>query len=305
MTTPQASRVTDWLRTLQDQITEGLEAVAAGGRFREDAWSYERGHGGGRTRVIEDDEVFEKGGVNWSGIGGPALPPAALEQMKLAADTPFFATGVSLVIHPRNPQVPTIHMNVRYFEAGPRWWFGGGIDLTPNYPDRRSAIEFHRGLAAVCAPFGDDVYPRLKAACDRYFTLPHRGEMRGIGGVFFDHLQADFDRDFALTRAVGGAFLDLYLPIVLRNRDLPWGERERDWQLHRRGRYVEFNLLWDRGTRFGMESGGRAESILMSLPAEARWTYDYRPAAGSPEEELARDYLQPRDWAAEPPGEIA
>lgn len=300
MPSPFARDVADRLRGLQDRITTGLAALAGGGGFLEDVWNYAGGDGGGRTRIIADDPVFEKGGVNWSALQGSVLPASALAHLQAAADTPFFATGVSLVIHPRNPYVPTIHMNVRYFEAGQRAWFGGGIDLTPNYPDAEVAVAFHRGLQQVCEPFGPGVYPAAKAACDRYFALPHRAEMRGIGGIFFDHLGSDPARDLAFTMAVGDAFLELYAPIVTSRRDHPWGERERDWQLHRRGRYVEFNLLWDRGTRFGIESGGRSESILMSLPAEARWTYGHRPHPGSPEAELVEHFLQPRDWASGP-----
>ncbi len=301
MPSPFARDVADRMQGLQDRITAGLESLAGGGRFHEDCWNYDRGKGGGRTRVMEGDTVFEKGGVNWSAIEGAELPAAALERKSAASNEAFFATGVSLVIHPQSPYVPTIHMNVRYVEAGMQAWFGGGIDLTPNYPDRSIAIAFHRGLQAICAPFGPTVYPEAKAACDRYFNLPHRGEMRGIGGIFFDHLSDDPPHNLAFAMAVGDAFLDLYSPIVRGGRDRTWGPRERDWQLLRRGRYAEFNLLWDRGTRFGIESGGRSESILMSLPAEARWSYNRSPAPGSPEAELVEDFLQPRDWASETP----
>ena len=301
MPSPFARDVAARMQGLQDRITTGLETLAGGGRFHEDRWDYARGKGGGRTRVIEGDAVFEKGGVNWSAIEGAELPAAALARIPAAGGAGFFATGVSLVIHPQNPHVPTIHMNVRYVEAGQQAWFGGGIDLTPNYPDRATAIGFHRGLQQVCEPFGPTVYAEAKAACDRYFSLPHRGEMRGIGGIFFDHLRDDPARNLAFSMAVGDAFLDLYSPIVRRCRDLPWGPQERNWQLLRRGRYVEFNLLWDRGTRFGIESGGRSESILMSLPAEARWSYDFTPPQGSPEAELVEQFLQPRDWASETP----
>lgn len=294
--TPFREQVAHRFRDLQDTITRSLEAVASGGRFAEDTWTYERGSGGGRSRVISNDAVFEKGGVNFSAIEGQSLPESALERMQLAPGTPFFATGVSLVIHPQNPHVPTIHMNVRYFEAGDKWWFGGGIDLTPVYPVLEDVVGFHAGLKAVCDRFGPDLYREYKAACDHYFFLPHRNETRGVGGIFFDHLRSDRERDFAFTATVGEAFPGLYIPIVEARRDTPWTEAQRDWQLLRRGRYVEFNLLWDRGTRFGIESGGRTESILMSMPATARWIYDHRPAPGSPEAALLTDFLRPRDW---------
>lgn len=298
-TTPMQTRRTAIearLRQIQDQICQGLSQVD-GMAFYEDAWTYEHGFGGGRTRVLEFGNVIEKGGVNFSGLGGPRLPTAALKQ-GLAADLPFFATGVSLVIHPKNPYVPTVHMNIRYFEAGAqgeRWWFGGGIDLTPYYPRRDDVVSFHRQLKTVCDRFDPSWYVNFKQQCDDYFYLPHRRETRGVGGIFFDQLNHDFQAAFDFTAAVGEAFLPAYVPIVIANKDRAYGERERAFQLYRRGRYVEFNLLYDRGTKFGIESNGRTESILMSLPAEAHWRYNYQPLPGSPEADL-QTYLRPQPW---------
>ncbi len=290
-------RVEALMRRLQNSICAGL-AAEDGHDFVSDIWSYERGSGGGDTRVLEGGLVIEKGGVNVSAIGGPALPAAAVEKLRLAEDTPFFATGVSLVIHPRSPHIPTVHMNVRYFEAGEaHWWFGGGIDLTPFYPRHAQVIRFHQTLRSTCARFDPAWYPRFKAACDRYFFLPHRNEARGVGGIFYDQLRGDRVRLLAFTEAVGDSFLPAYLPIVRENRELPWTEAERRFQLLRRGRYVEFNLLFDRGTKFGIESQGRSESILMSLPPEVRWAYNLQPEPGSAEARLL-EALQPRDWAA-------
>ncbi len=285
------------MRSLQDALCRGLEAED-GGRFQSDLWDYERGSGGGDTRVLSDGAVIEKGGVNFSALAGDRLPRPALAKLELPADTPFFATGVSVVMHPKSPHIPTVHMNVRYFEAGPRWWFGGGIDLTPYYPAWAEVIRFHRALKATCDRFDETRYPRYKEDCDRYFYNRHRQEPRGVGGIFFDQLCGDRDQDLAFVEAVGHTFLPAWLPLVRANRERPWGERERTFQLMRRGRYVEFNLLWDRGTKFGIVSEGRTESILMSLPPVVTWGYDARPEPGSPEAALTEIFLQPRDWAA-------
>jgi len=300
---PEAVR--DYLAGLQDRLTAALEAEDGAGRFREDAWERPQGEstgGGGRSRVLKAGALFEQAGINLSDVHGPGLPPSATQERPELAGRAFRAMGVSVVLHPESPYVPTAHMNVRYFVAErpgaePVWWFGGGFDLTPYYPFQEDAVHWHRTARAACRPFGDEVYPRAKAACDEYFYLKHRGEPRGIGGLFFDDLNEwGFERSFAFTRAVGDAFLLAYLPIAARRKDHPWGERERAFQLYRRGRYVEFNLLYDRGTLFGIQSGGRAESILMSLPPLVRWEYDWRPEPGSPEAELYERFLKPRDW---------
>jgi coproporphyrinogen III oxidase len=296
-----------WLLDLQDRIIAGLEAVD-GKPFLTDAWQRppgERLQGDGRTRLIEEGELFERGGCNFSHVMGAALPPSASAARPELAGAGFEALGVSLVMHPRNPYVPTTHMNVRCFVARPRdgdavWWFGGGMDLTPYYGFEEDAVHFHATCKAALEPYGADYYPRFKRWCDEYFHLKHRDEPRGIGGVFFDDLGADGSPDFAhcygLTQGVGNAFLDAYLPIVARRRDLPYGERERDFQCYRRGRYVEFNLVFDRGTLFGLQSGGRTESILMSLPPLVKWRYDWKPQPGTPEARLYTDFLRPRDW---------
>jgi coproporphyrinogen III oxidase len=260
--------------------------------------------GGGRSRVLADGAVFEQAGVGFSHVFGPGLPPSATVQRPELAGRSYDAMGVSLVFHPRNPYVPTCHMNVRLFVARkegaePVWWFGGGFDLTPYYGFEEDAVHWHRTARAACEPFGAEVYPRFKEWCDRYFFLRHRNEPRGIGGIFFDDLNEwGFERSFALLRSVGDHFLPAYLPVLERRRDIAWGERERDFQLYRRGRYVEFNLVWDRGTLFGLQSGGRTESILMSLPPLVRWRYNWSPAPGSPEARLYDEFLRPRDWAA-------
>ncbi|PMR74374.1 oxygen-dependent coproporphyrinogen oxidase [Billgrantia endophytica] len=296
--------VKTYLLDLQERLCAALAAEDGGAAFREDAWQREAG-GGGRSRVIEHGRVFEKGGVNFSHVYGDLLPPSATAARPELAGRGFQAVGVSWVLHPENPHVPTSHGNVRFFIAekegeAPVWWFGGGFDLTPFYPVQADVLHWHGVARDACAPFGDGVYPRFKAWCDDYFTLKHRGETRGVGGLFFDDFNEwGFDRSFAFQRAVGDAFLDAYLPIVRRRRETPWSERERDFQLYRRGRYVEFNLVWDRGTLFGLQSGGRTESILMSMPPLARWEYDWRPEPGSAEEILYRDYLHPRDWLGE------
>jgi len=293
--------VKDYFTGLQDRIVAALEALD-GGTFRRDAWTRAEG-GGGVSRLIEDGALFERGGVNFSHVMGASLPPSASAGRLELAGRGFEALGVSLVLHPRNPYVPTVHMNVRCFvatkeSAAPVWWFGGGMDLTPYYGFEEDAAHFHRTCKAALAPFGPDWHPRFKAWCDRYFHLKHRGEPRGVGGIFFDDLSApDFATCFALTRSVGDHFVDAYQPIVERRRDLPYGERERDFQAYRRGRYVEFNLVYDRGTLFGLQSGGRTESILMSLPPVVKWRYDWRPAPGTPEARLYEIFLVPRDWA--------
>jgi coproporphyrinogen III oxidase len=292
--------VTNYFTALQDRICAGLEAQDGVARFREDAWQSALGQG--RTRVIAGGALFEKGGVNYSQVQGAALPAAASSRRPELAERGFRAMGVSLVLHPQNPYVPTTHLNVRFLVAeragaAPVWWFGGGFDLTPYYGFAEDARHWHRVARAVCLPFGADVYPRCKRHCDEYFFLKHRNEPRGIGGLFFDDLdQWGFERTFEFARAVGDAFLDAYLPIVERRRALPYGERERAFQLIRRGRYVEFNLVYDRGTLFGLQSGGRIESILMSLPPLVRWDYDWKPEPGSAEAKLYSEFLVPRDW---------
>ncbi|TAL72310.1 MAG: oxygen-dependent coproporphyrinogen oxidase [Rhodanobacter sp.] len=296
----QADRAEAFLRELQDRICGELERLDGGTRFVTDAWMRPAG-GGGRTRVLRDGALFEQAGVNFSRVSGHQLPPSATQHRPDLAGGSFIATGVSLVLHPKNPYVPTTHANVRYFEASkpgvePVWWFGGGFDLTPFYPFDEDIVHWHTVARDVCAPFGADVYARYKKWCDEYFYLKHRDETRGIGGLFYDDLNAGgFERCFDFTRAVGQGFLDAYLPIAARRRDTPYGEREREFQLYRRGRYVEFNLVYDRGTLFGLQSGGRTESILMSLPPRVRFEYAYAPEAGSPEARLAA-YLKPREW---------
>ena len=296
----QTDRVDRFLRELQDRICRAIEAIDGSARFVEDAWQRPAG-GGGRTRVLKGGGVFEQAGVNFSRVHGTRLPPSASAHRPQLAGRGFIATGVSLVLHPRNPHVPTAHANVRYFEAGkpgaePVWWFGGGFDLTPFYPVEEDVVHWHTVARDLCRPYGEDVYPRYKQWCDEYFHNKHRDEARGVGGLFYDDLDAGgFERCFGFTRDVGQGFLDAYLPIVERRRDTPYGERERAFQLYRRGRYVEFNLVYDRGTLFGLQSGGRTESILMSLPPQVRFEYGYAPEPGSAEARLA-EYLKPRDW---------
>jgi coproporphyrinogen III oxidase len=295
-------RVRDYLTGLQDRICAAVEAADGRARFREDAWTREEG-GGGRTRILRDGAVFEQAGIGFSDVSGTKLPPSASVARPELAGASWRAVGVSLVFHPRNPHVPTTHANVRHFRAmrdgeTVAWWFGGGFDLTPFYPFDEDVLHWHRSAQAACAPFGDERYSAHKRWCDEYFFLKHRNETRGVGGLFFDDLHTDFDADFAYLRAVGDGFLDAYLPIVERRQATPFGERERQFQLYRRGRYVEFNLVYDRGTLFGLQSGGRSESILMSLPPLVRWEYGYQPAPGSDEARL-QDYLRPRDWLRE------
>jgi len=301
---PSDNRVGDYLRSLQDCICSALEAADGGARFREDAWQRAEG-GGGRSRVMKNGAVFEQAGVNFSEVSGERLPASASAHRPALAGAAWRARGVSLVLHPHNPYLPTTHMNLRHFEAlrdgeTVAWWFGGGFDLTPYYPFDEDVRHWHRVARDLCAPFGPTVYAEHKRACDEYFFLKHRGETRGVGGLFFDDLDAwGFERCLAYVQAVGQGFLDAYLPLIERRRDTPYGEREREFQLYRRGRYVEFNLVWDRGTLFGLQSGGRTESILMSLPPRVRFEYDWRPEPGSAEARLA-DYLKPRDWLSEP-----
>ena len=290
-----------WLKDVHDRITAGLEELDGGAVFRRDTWDRPEG-GGGDSRVIEEGDLFEKGGINFSAVHGEALPPSATARRPELAGRSFRATGVSMVLHPRNPYVPTTHANWRFFVAEkpghePVWWFGGGFDLTPYYPFEEDALHWHHNARRACAPFGEDVYPRFKKWCDEYFYLKHRAETRGIGGLFYDDLNEwGFERSFEFSRSVADHFLAGYRPIVERRRHTPWGEREREFQLYRRGRYVEFNLVYDRGTIFGLQSGGRIESILMSLPPMVRWKYDWRPADGTPEAKLYEDFLKPRDW---------
>ena len=302
MPQPDVEAVKSYLMDLQDRICAGLEALDGQARFAEDAWTREGG-GGGRTRVLAEGAVFEQAGVNFSHVHGTELPPSATAARPELAGRGFQAMGVSLVIHPRNPHVPTSHANVRFFiaereDAEPVWWFGGGYDLTPYYGYEEDCVHWHRTARAACAPFGDDWYPRYKRWCDEYFFLRHRNEPRGVGGLFFDDLsEPDFDTAFRFLQAVGDSYLQAYGPIVERRRDTPFGERERDFQLYRRGRYVEFNLVYDRGTLFGLQTGGRTESILMSLPPLVKWRYNWAPEPGTPEARLYSDFLRPRDWA--------
>jgi coproporphyrinogen III oxidase len=301
---PDLSAVRVYLLDLQDRICAALEAADGTKRFQTDEWTRPAG-GGGRTRVLADGEVFEKAGVGFSHVHGDRLPPSASAHRPEIAGKPWQALGVSLVIHPRNPYVPTSHMNVRFFVADPTgtepvWWFGGGFDLTPYYGFEEDAVHWHRTARDAVTPFGPDLYGRFKTWCDEYFFLPHRQEARGIGGLFFDDFNAlGFERSLAMWRHVGDAYLPAYLPIVARRQGLAWGERERHFQLHRRGRYAEFNLVWDRGTSFGLQSGGRTESILMSLPPLVAWTYQWQPEPNSPEAQLYEKFLPPRAWLNE------
>jgi len=316
-------RVSQLMQQLQDEICQTLEALDGVGRFQEDAWERVEG-GGGRSRVLRDGAVFEQGGVGFSAVWGDQLPPSILAQRPEAAGHRFFATGTSLVLHPRNPYVPTVHLNYRYFEAGPVWWFGGGTDLTPYYLFAEDAAHFHSSLKQACDVYHPNYYPVFKLWCDEYFYLKHRQENRGIGGIFFDYQdgrgklyrgpQADgaaaaysnqvgtpeprgWEEIFAFVRGSGEAFLPAYLPIVERRQGLEYGDRQRQFQLYRRGRYVEFNLVHDRGTIFGLQTNGRTESILMSLPPLVRWEYGYKPEPNTPEAELY-EFLKPQDWAS-------
>lgn len=317
----QAS-ISQFMRQLQDEICQGLEQADGVGTFKEDSWEREEG-GGGRSRVMREGDVFEQGGVNFSEVWGKELPPSILAQRPEAAGHGFYATGTSMVLHPRNPYIPTIHLNYRYFEAGPVWWFGGGIDLTPYYPFAEDAAHFHRTLKQACDAHHEAYYPTFKHWCDEYFYLKHRQEMRGVGGIFFDYQDGQgalyrgpdpkgpaasysdqtgilksrsWNDLFAFARDCGQAFLPAYLPIVEKRRSMEYGDRERQFQLYRRGRYVEFNLVYDRGTIFGLQTNGRTESILMSLPPLVRWEYGYQPQPNTPEAELYEVFLKPQDW---------
>jgi coproporphyrinogen III oxidase len=292
---------------LQARIVDALAALD-GQPFLTDSWTRapeERLQGDGISRLIEEGHLFERGGCNFSHVRGPSMPASATAHRPALAGAPFEAMGVSLVLHPRNPHVPTVHMNVRLFAAMPKdaepvVWLGGGMDLTPYYGVEEDAVHFHRTCRDALAPFGDGFHPRFKRWCDEYFFLKHRNEPRGVGGIFFDDFnELGFEQSFALTRSVGDAFLNAYVPIVERRRDTPYGERERDFQAYRRGRYVEFNLVFDRGTLFGLQSGGRTEAILMSMPPIVRWRYAWQPEPGTPEAKLYTDFLRPREWADE------
>jgi coproporphyrinogen III oxidase len=292
-----------YLLDLQQRIVAELEAID-GGRFRRDEWQRPEGQGGGISRLLEDSAVLERAGVLFSHVRGERLPASATAHRPELAGRAWEAMGVSLVLHPRNPYAPTVHLNVRLFVAQPAsaaqeavWWFGGGMDLTPYYGFVEDAAHFHRACRAALAPFGADLHPKFKRWCDEYFFLRHRGEPRGIGGIFYDDLNdGGFERCFALTRSVGDGFLGAYAPILRRRKDMPYGERERDFQLYRRGRYVEFNLVYDRGTLFGLQSNGRTEAILLSMPPLAQWRYEWKPAPGTPEAELYERFLVVQDW---------
>ncbi len=316
-TQPDSHAVRAYLQDLQQHIVARFDALEARlgkqpSRFQEESWERlpdnpENRHnlsGHGIAHVLENGEVLEKAGINFSDVRGPSLPPSATRQRPELEGAPFQAMGVSLVIHPKNPYVPTSHANVRFFIATPKdrepvWWFGGGFDLTPYYGFTEDAVHWHTVARAVCSPFGESIYPTFKKQCDEYFFLKHRNENRGIGGLFFDDFnQLGFGQSFALTRNIGDAYLDAYVPIVERRVGHPYGERERAFQEYRRGRYVEFNLLYDRGTLFGLQSGGKTESILMSLPPIVRWRYNWSPDPGSPEADLYHTFLKPRDWLA-------
>lgn len=315
-------RVKQFMQNLQDHICTALEQLDGKAHFREDYWE-RPGGGEGRSRVIKEGRVFEQGGVNFSAVWGDTLPPSILVSRPEAAGHEFFATGTSLVLHPRNPYVPTVHLNYRYFQAGPIWWFGGGADLTPYYPFVEDAVHFHRTLKRACDTYHPEYYPVFKHWCDEYFYLRHRQEQRGIGGIFFDYqdaksalytgsqtdsaaalysrqvgkLSRNWEDIFAFVQSCGLAFLPAYLPIVERRQETEYGDHQRDFQLYRRGRYIEFNLVYDRGTVFGLQTQGRTESILMSLPPLARWEYCYEPEPGTPEAQLTEIFLQPQDWA--------
>ena len=303
MNSPDIAQIKTYLLALQDKICVALTHADGRATFTEESWTREEG-GGGRSRVLVNGAVFEQAGVNFSHVSGATLPASATAHRPELAGHSFQAHGVSLVIHPLSPYLPTSHANVRFFIAekpgeDPVWWFGGGFDLTPYYGFEEDAIHWHQTAHQLCQPFGKEVYPRYKKWCDDYFYIKHRNEARGIGGLFYDDVNSpDFDTCFRFTQAVGDGFLDAYMPIVARRKALSWGERERQFQLYRRGRYVEFNLVWDRGTLFGLQTGGRTESILMSLPPLVRWEYNYQPAEDSAEAALYRDFLPVKEWLA-------
>ncbi|MFL9711146.1 oxygen-dependent coproporphyrinogen oxidase [Methylobacillus sp. Pita1] len=298
-----SNAIFDYLQGLQARIVEAIELVD-GKRFLHDSWQRAEG-GGGTSCMLEEGNVFERAGIGFSHVIGSKLPPSASVAHPEAAGRSWQAMGVSLVFHPRNPYVPTVHMNVRFFVAEkpgeePIWWFGGGMDLTPYYGFEEDAVHFHRTCRDAVAPFGEQYYPRFKKECDDYFYLKHRKEARGIGGIFFDDFsELGFEQSFAFQRNVGDAFINAYLPIVQRRKDIPYSERERDFQAYRRGRYVEFNLIYDRGTIFGLQSNGRTESILLSMPPIVKWRYDWKPETGSPEARLYSDFITGRDWLTE------
>jgi coproporphyrinogen III oxidase len=302
MSTPDVNAVKSYLLDLQDRICTGIEGEDGEARFQEDDWEREEGGGGGRTRVLDNGKVFEQAGINFSHVQGDQLPASATAHRPELAGRNFEAMGVSLVIHPHNPYVPTSHANVRFFIASkegadPIWWFGGGFDLTPYYGFEEDCKQWHQVAKEACDPFGDDVYSKYKQWCDEYFYLKHRGEPRGVGGLFFDDLnEGGFDRCFTFMKSIGDHYLESYRPIVARRKDIAYGERERDFQLYRRGRYVEFNLVYDRGTLFGLQTGGRTESILMSLPPLVKWRYNWKPEPGTPEAKLYEVFLKPHDW---------
>ncbi len=301
MNTVQVDQVKSYLLALQNGICQALESVEPETRFIEDEWDRTEG-GGGKTRVLSGGQVFEQGGVNFSHVFGDRLPASATAARPELANRKFQAMGVSLVIHPNNPFVPTSHANVRFFIAEKPgepaiWWFGGGFDLTPFYPFKEDVIHWHETARKACEKFGNDIYSRYKQQCDRYFYLKHRDETRGVGGLFFDDLNEwGFEQSFAFMQSVGNHYIDAYLPIVQKRKDTPYTDKQRDFQLYRRGRYVEFNLVYDRGTLFGLQSGGRTESILMSMPPIAHWKYNWKPEPGSQEAVLYEQYLKPRDW---------
>ncbi|MBL1209184.1 oxygen-dependent coproporphyrinogen oxidase [Geminocystis sp. GBBB08] len=317
------TRVSQFMQTLQDEICAGLETLDGKGKFKEDSWQREEG-GGGRSRVLTDGNIFEQGGVNFSEVWGNNLPPSILQQRPEAEGHSFYATGTSMVLHPKNPYIPTVHLNYRYFEAGPVWWFGGGADLTPYYPFAEDAHHFHSTFKKACDQHHPEYYPVFKRWCDEYFYLKHRDETRGIGGLFFDYQDgtdpiyrgphnaqdaAVYSRSlppqnlrtweelFAFVQDCGRSFLPAYVPIAQKRQHTEYGDRQRNFQLYRRGRYVEFNLVYDRGTIFGLQTNGRTESILMSLPPLVRWEYGYKPEPNTPEAELYEVFLKPQNWA--------
>jgi coproporphyrinogen III oxidase len=300
MNIPEPEAVREWLLNFQESVIAAMQEIDPKTAFGRDHWE-RPGGGGGVSRACANGEVLEKGGVNFSDVQGTALPPSATMTRPELAARPFRAMGVSMVMHPRNPYCPTAHANIRFMAVGgpgeTAWWFGGGIDLTPYYGFTEDAVAWHRAAKAACDPFGSHLHAKYKAECDRYFYLPHRQEARGIGGLFFDdHNEGGFGHAFGFARGVGEAFAPAYAAILRRRRDTPFGERERQFQLYRRGRYAEFNLIYDRGTLFGLQSGGRTESILMSLPPLVRWEYNWQPKPNSPEARLSEYFLQPRDW---------
>ncbi|HBA64707.1 MAG TPA: oxygen-dependent coproporphyrinogen oxidase [Methylococcaceae bacterium] len=301
MNNKDIENVKNFLLDLQNRICIALENQEPNAKFIEDDWQRPEG-GGGKTRVLSNGQIIEQGGVNFSHVFGNQLPASATAARPELTNRRFQAMGVSLVIHPRNPYVPTSHANVRFFVAEkpgeePIWWFGGGFDLTPFYPFHEDVQHWHRTARLACEPFGKEVYPRYKKWCDEYFYLKHRGETRGAGGLFFDDLNEwGFEQCFAFMQSIGNHYIDAYVPIIEKRKNTPYGDREREFQLYRRGRYVEFNLVYDRGTLFGLQSGGRTESILMSMPPVANWRYNWQPEPGSPEAELYAHYLKPQDW---------